>query len=132
MLTRTLRRTGLPLAYSAGYHPKPILSFGPPLPLGVESSAEYFDLELTRALPEEEVKRALTQHLPARVGGKYRAEAGAEDAVFDGDDHRHCLPVFAPAENTPHRCTSQGMVCRLMVALRVAGDEKNKAGRKTG
>ena len=64
MLTRTLRRTGLPLAYSAGFHPKPILSFGPPLPLGVESEAEYFDLELTRALPEEEVKQALAQHLP--------------------------------------------------------------------
>ena len=64
MLTRTLRRTGLPLAYSAGFHSKPILSFGPPLPLGVESTAEYFDLELTRALPEEEVKQALKQHLP--------------------------------------------------------------------
>lgn len=64
MLTRTLRRAGLPVAYSAGFNPKPILSFGPPLPVGVESIAEYFDLELTRALPEEEVKQALNQHLP--------------------------------------------------------------------
>jgi len=64
MLTRTLRRTGLPLAYSAGFNPKPILSFGPPLPLGVESEAEYFDLELTCDLPEEEVKKALREQLP--------------------------------------------------------------------
>lgn len=64
VLTRTLRRTGLPLAYSVGFHPKPILSFGPPLPLGVESVAEYFDLELTRTLAEEEVELALKQQLP--------------------------------------------------------------------
>lgn len=67
MLTRTLRRAGLPVAFSAGFNPKPILSFGPPLPLGVESVAEYFDLELTNPLPEVEVKVALNQHLPLGI-----------------------------------------------------------------
>lgn len=63
-LTRTLRRAGLPVAFSAGFNPKPQLSFGPPLPLGVESSAEYFDLELNVPLTETEVMFALKQHLP--------------------------------------------------------------------
>ena len=30
-----LRRSGLPAAYSKGYHPHPLLKFGPPLPVGV-------------------------------------------------------------------------------------------------
>lgn len=64
-LGRALHRAGLPLAFSAGYNPKPQLAFGPPLPLGVESEAEYFDLVLTSALPEEEVARALQQNLPS-------------------------------------------------------------------
>ncbi|HEY8391916.1 MAG TPA: TIGR03936 family radical SAM-associated protein [Capillibacterium sp.] len=63
-LSRALHRAGLPVAFSAGFNPKPQLAFGPPLPLGVESEAEYFDLVLTTALPEEEVTLALRQNLP--------------------------------------------------------------------
>ncbi|HHT48848.1 MAG TPA: DUF2344 domain-containing protein [Firmicutes bacterium] len=63
-LSRTLRRAGLPVALSSGFNPKPQMAFGPPLPLGVESEAEYFDLVLTTSLPEEEVAQALKQNLP--------------------------------------------------------------------
>ncbi|NLY92171.1 MAG: DUF2344 domain-containing protein [Firmicutes bacterium] len=63
-LIRTIRRAGLPVAFSSGFNPKPQLAFGPPLPLGVESEAEYFDLELTVALSAEEVAQALKQNLP--------------------------------------------------------------------
>jgi radical SAM-linked protein len=45
---RTLRRSGLPLAFSQGHHPHIKMSFGPPLPLGYRSRAEVFDLELSR------------------------------------------------------------------------------------
>jgi radical SAM family uncharacterized protein/radical SAM-linked protein len=46
---RALRRSGLPLAFTQGYHPHLKMSFGPPLPLGYRSRAETFDLELARA-----------------------------------------------------------------------------------
>jgi len=45
---RTLRRSGLPLAFSQGHHPHIKMSFGPPLPLGYRSRAEVFDLEFSR------------------------------------------------------------------------------------
>jgi radical SAM-linked protein len=45
---RSLRRSGLPLAFTQGHHPHLKMSFGPPLPLGHRSRAEVFDLELTR------------------------------------------------------------------------------------
>ncbi|MEO0078701.1 MAG: TIGR03960 family B12-binding radical SAM protein [candidate division WOR-3 bacterium] len=41
---RALRRSELPVAYTKGFAPKPMLSFGPPLPVGVVSAAEYLDL----------------------------------------------------------------------------------------
>ncbi|MBM3323894.1 DUF2344 domain-containing protein, partial [candidate division WOR-3 bacterium] len=41
---RALRRSELPVAYTRGFAPKPMLSFGPPLPVGVVSAAEYLDL----------------------------------------------------------------------------------------
>ena len=45
-LLRALRRSGLPLIYSSGFHPSPKISFGSPIPLGTESHAEYFDIEI--------------------------------------------------------------------------------------
>ena len=43
---RALRRTGLPIALSEGFTPRPKVSFGLALPTGAESVAEYVDLDL--------------------------------------------------------------------------------------
>jgi radical SAM-linked protein len=64
VLGRAARRAGLPLAYSGGHHPLPRMSFGPALPVGVESDSELFDLELTRAMPSDEIERRLGPALP--------------------------------------------------------------------
>jgi len=45
-IIRTIRRANLPVSYSQGYHPHMKLSFGPPLPMGYLSQAEYFDMQL--------------------------------------------------------------------------------------
>jgi hypothetical protein len=47
MWTRAVRRAGLPVCYSKGYVTRPKLHFGPPLPLGFESTAECIDVLLT-------------------------------------------------------------------------------------
>jgi radical SAM family uncharacterized protein/radical SAM-linked protein len=49
LLPRIFRRLELPMYYSQGFHPKPEMSFGPALPLGVASSAEYVDVKLVEA-----------------------------------------------------------------------------------
>ncbi|MEO0080400.1 MAG: TIGR03936 family radical SAM-associated protein, partial [candidate division WOR-3 bacterium] len=41
---RALRRSELPVAWTKGFAPKPVLSFGPPLPVGLLSDGEYLDL----------------------------------------------------------------------------------------
>ncbi|MEA2031112.1 MAG: TIGR03960 family B12-binding radical SAM protein [candidate division Zixibacteria bacterium] len=46
MLERAIRRSRIPMAFSQGFHPTMKLSFGPPLPLGITSKAEYVDLTL--------------------------------------------------------------------------------------
>ncbi|MBI4936481.1 MAG: DUF2344 domain-containing protein [Actinobacteria bacterium] len=43
---RAVRKAGVPLAYSAGFTPRPRMSFGLALPTGAESFAEYLDIEL--------------------------------------------------------------------------------------
>ena len=63
-MSRALRRAGLPLAYSAGFHPKPRLSFSPACPIGMESQAEYIELELIRKLSAREVLSLLGPVMP--------------------------------------------------------------------
>ena len=43
---RAVRKAQVPLAYSAGFTPRPRMSFGLALPTGGESLAEYLDMEL--------------------------------------------------------------------------------------
>jgi len=43
---RAVRKVRVPLAYSAGFTPRPKMSFGLALPTGAESLAEYLDIEL--------------------------------------------------------------------------------------
>jgi len=46
---RALRRARLPVAYSEGFSPRPLLSFSLALPTGCESEAEYTDLRFGEA-----------------------------------------------------------------------------------
>jgi len=61
---RTLRRAGLPLAYSQGFNPRPRLNLASALPLGFTSQAEVLDITLEHELPLEEIARALQKALP--------------------------------------------------------------------
>jgi radical SAM family uncharacterized protein/radical SAM-linked protein len=45
---RAFSAARIPIAYSQGFHPHPRISFGPPLPLGVMGSSEFFDMTTTQ------------------------------------------------------------------------------------
>jgi radical SAM-linked protein len=61
---RTFRRSGLPLAYSKGFHPQPRLNLACALPLGFTSECEILDvwLEYDNELPQ--INEAISEVLP--------------------------------------------------------------------
>jgi radical SAM family uncharacterized protein/radical SAM-linked protein len=66
MTYRLVRASGLPIMYSAGYNRHPQVSFGPPLPLGMISASEYFDLKLEdTGISEAHVQIALEKVFPS-------------------------------------------------------------------
>jgi hypothetical protein len=65
MLERALRRSGLPVSFTGGFHPLPRLQLALPLPLGVEGEGEWLDLEFTAPLDPEAARQALEAVLPA-------------------------------------------------------------------
>jgi radical SAM family uncharacterized protein/radical SAM-linked protein len=71
-ITKTLRlafkRAGIPLSYSRGFHPQPQISFGPALPLTVESKEEFIDFYTYRYFSPEECLKRLNESLPPEMG----------------------------------------------------------------
>jgi len=61
ILPRVMRRALLPVGYSWGFHPKPILSFSPALPLGTYSVGELVDVSLSESLPIEALLQRLNE-----------------------------------------------------------------------
>ena len=64
VLERALRRSGLKPAFSAGFHPMPLISFGWALPVGVESLEEWFALFLRQAVSPNTLCERLEGALP--------------------------------------------------------------------
>jgi radical SAM-linked protein len=63
-LERALRRADIPMAFSAGFHPHPKVSYANAAPTGVASEAEYVEIGLTRECDPDEVCRVLDAALP--------------------------------------------------------------------
>ncbi|GHT05312.1 hypothetical protein AGMMS49929_02720 [Endomicrobiia bacterium] len=61
---RTARRSGLPVAFTAGFSPQVKSSYGPPLSVGQESSSEYMELYFTQKVNIENVKLEFSKALP--------------------------------------------------------------------
>ena len=64
MLERALRRSGLPVSFTGGFHPLPRLQLALPLPLGVEGRGEWLDLEFTEQVDPGLVRSRLQPELP--------------------------------------------------------------------
>jgi radical SAM family uncharacterized protein/radical SAM-linked protein len=63
-ILRAIRRAGIPVLYSEGFHPKPRVSFDDPLPLGIESDSELCTIRVTEYIRPDDMITRLNQHLP--------------------------------------------------------------------
>ena len=61
---RALRRARLPMSFSQGHNPQPLISFGRALPVGVASQEEYFDIFLREEIAPEDVLATFAPCLP--------------------------------------------------------------------
>ncbi len=64
LFTRALKRCGVTVDYSRGFHPQPRLAFGPALMTGAASRAEYVDVDCVPPLPDATLAERLTAQLP--------------------------------------------------------------------
>ena len=86
---RILRRTGLPLRMSEGFHPKPKLAFPAPLGVGVEGMDEVMEFDLAEWVHLSEIAARLKEQLPEGIElkeltfGSPREAAQAAEAAYE-------------------------------------------------
>lgn len=125
---RAVQAAGLPIAMSTAATPRPRISFGAPLPVGVGGEAELIDLVLVERWPAWRLRAALEPVLPAGwrlisledvwLGGPplagrvaaadYRVEV---EGVTEPDRLRAACQVFLAARSVPReRRKGEGIV----------------------
>ena len=60
-MDRILRKCGIPVKYSQGFHPRPKISLGNPISLGTEAFNEPMDIELKEDMTNEELFDKLSE-----------------------------------------------------------------------
>ncbi|XVX21548.1 TIGR03936 family radical SAM-associated protein [Actinomycetota bacterium] len=75
-LERALRRAGVPMAFSGGFHPHPKISYANAAPTGTASEAEYFEISVVERVDPEAVRAALDEALPEGLDVIEVVEAG--------------------------------------------------------
>lgn len=64
IILRALKRAGIALKFTEGFHPMPKVSFEDPLPLGMESKGEKFFISVPISVDPHSIASALNRHLP--------------------------------------------------------------------
>lgn len=64
---RAMRRAGLPLKYSEGFNPHPLISFASPLSVGITSECELFSAQMSYEISCEDFLNSLNNALPTAI-----------------------------------------------------------------
>jgi len=96
LFTRAVRRAGIPILYSHGFHPHPRFSFATALSVGVESRAEYFDMEIEAGPSALQVMESLNRVLPKGIevlaGEEIPRKSESLSVIMDAVRYRVTLP----------------------------------------
>ena len=129
LFIRAIGRARIPIRYSQGFHPHPKFSFATALSVGVESWAEYMDMEIAAGFGAERLLEALNKALPDGVmvleAVSIPLKSESLSVIMEKVRYRVTLPDtagmdlpqlverFLSLETFPHRREKRGKVVEL-------------------
>lgn len=126
LFQRAFRRAQIPLAYSQGFNPHPILAFATALSVGYTSSAEWLDVKLEADMDKEEFARRVNDTLPE--GFRILEVCDVDDrfptlsAIMVAADYT--LQIFDPPADLEARIEK-------LLAAPIMVEKKTKGGMRT-
>ncbi|MFM7423722.1 MAG: TIGR03936 family radical SAM-associated protein, partial [Elainella sp.] len=131
LFDRAIRRAALPISFTGGFHPTPRIAPASALSLGITSSGEIVDFDLTEALSEVEFEQRLTAQLPASLP-VYRVEAvplEAPSATQLLDQAEYRLTV-RPVDGLPIEASQwQSWIAQVLTAAEIWIEQTSKSGK---
>ena len=129
-LPRIFRRAGFELFYSEGFHPKPELSFGPALGLGIPSFGEILDVKMVGVIDPEILLRGLRpvtlEGLDFLAAARLDEQDRALGRVLSGAEYA----AFLPAGVSPEDAGLRFATAEPLSLIRPGSEEKGR--RKPG
>ncbi|MEH2207793.1 MAG: TIGR03960 family B12-binding radical SAM protein [Nostoc sp.] len=103
LFDRVVRRAGLPIAFTGGFHPMPRISLATALALGATSSGEIADFELTVPVEVDTFFRKLAREMPTDIPiyNVEQIDLKASAATQLLESAEYLITVAALAETTP-------------------------------
>ncbi|MFO7559687.1 MAG: TIGR03960 family B12-binding radical SAM protein [Desulfobacterales bacterium] len=122
IILRAIRRAGIAVRYSGGYHPKPKIAFNDPLPLGIESNREFFTVTANRAQNPEDIINNLNRQLPEGI------------TILD------CTAITSPKQSEPkgetcfevflkQGCFDQNKITEFFASKTILLERRNRKGK---
>ena len=122
---RTAVRAGVPVSFSQGFNPHPKIAFGPALSVGMESSAEYLDMETDPFIDLMQATKSLNGVLPDGVRVLEARIIPKKAGSLSGSIGRYIYEVNVPADRTAD-VEERIIVCLERDAVIVEKDAKQK------
>ncbi|MFM7447578.1 MAG: TIGR03960 family B12-binding radical SAM protein [Leptolyngbyaceae cyanobacterium] len=134
-LDRAVRRAALPIAYTNGFHPGPRISAANALSLGITSSGEVLDFELTQPISVDQFQQQLAAQLPPempiyRVETVPVAEVSATQRL-EKAEYSITVSVDSDASSDlPTLQDWQGWIDQILSREVIALEKTTKSGKK--
>jgi radical SAM family uncharacterized protein/radical SAM-linked protein len=132
LLDRAVRRAALPIAFTGGFHPSPRISAANALSLGITSSGEIIDFELTEPLDSSTFQTALAAQLPVEMP-IYQVEMvnvtapSATQAVTQAE--YHLTVSLASNPEAPSIAQWQSWLDQVLALPKIWAEQTTKSGK---
>jgi|Deesub1362A_J573_1020465.scaffolds.fasta_scaffold00045_158 radical SAM family uncharacterized protein/radical SAM-linked protein len=95
-VTRAIRRAGVIVEYTKGFHPSPKIAFGPPLGVGVSGLREYFDMEILPVTSLASLKEMINRELSEGIEIQEIAPIRAKEPSLQDFISRYEYEILCP------------------------------------
>ncbi len=131
LFDRVVRRASLPISYTNGFHPSPRIIPASALSLGVTSSGEIMDFELTTRVDLDEFKTRLAAQLPLDMPLFRVEEISLKDPASTTTLHRAEYQLQLEVETPMTIETAQTWCQRILAQPEIWIDHETKSGKVT-
>jgi radical SAM-linked protein len=95
-VTRAIRRAGVQVDYTKGFHPFPRIAFGPPLGVGIAGLREYFDMDIIPGASLDLLRERINSELSEGVRLQRIAPVGFEGPSLQEFISRYEYEIICP------------------------------------